>query len=79
MVRVTMTLRTASLLALLAMYNMIQVRDIEPLVDLRVTQMLPTQFRVKWPFCSGEEAKNIFSNGGHDMMEAIFGFRSEQF
>ena len=30
MVRVTMTLRTASLLAMLAMYNMIQVRDIKP-------------------------------------------------
>ena len=30
MVRVTMTLRTASLIAMLAMYNMIPVRDIEP-------------------------------------------------
>ena len=23
--------------------------------------MLPTKFRVNWPFCSGEEAKNRFS------------------
>ena len=29
--------------------------------DLQVTQMLATKFRVKWPFGSGEEAKNRFS------------------
>ena len=29
--------------------------------DLRVTPMLPTKFRVNWPFSSGEEAKNRFS------------------
>ena len=29
--------------------------------DLQVTQMLPTKFRVNWPFSSGEEAKNRFS------------------
>ena len=29
--------------------------------DLQVTPMLPTKFRVKWPFSSGEEAKNRFS------------------
>ena len=29
--------------------------------DLQVTQMLPTKFRVNWPFGSGEEAKNRFS------------------
>ena len=29
--------------------------------DLHVTQMLPTKFRVNWPFSSGEEAKNRFS------------------
>ena len=28
--------------------------------DLQVTQMLPTKFRVNWPFCSGEEAKKRF-------------------
>ena len=28
--------------------------------DLRVTPMLPTKFRVNWPFSSGEEAKNRF-------------------
>ena len=28
--------------------------------DLRVTPMLPTKFRVNWPFGSGEEAKNRF-------------------
>ena len=30
-------------------------------IDLQVTQMLPTKFLVKWPFDSGEEAKNRFS------------------
>ena len=30
--------------------------------DLRVTPMLPTKFRVNWPFSSGEEAKNRFSS-----------------
>ena len=29
--------------------------------DLRVTPILPTKFRVNWPFSSGEEAKNRFS------------------
>ena len=29
--------------------------------DLRVTPMLPTKFRVNWPFGSGEKAKNRFS------------------
>ena len=29
--------------------------------DLQVTQMLPTKFRVNWPFGSGEKAKNRFS------------------
>ena len=29
--------------------------------DLQVTLMLPTKFGVKWPFGSGEEAKNSFS------------------
>ena len=33
--------------------------------DLQVTQMLPTKFRVNWPFGSGEEAKNRFSDGCH--------------
>ena len=28
--------------------------------DLLVTPMLPTKFRVNWPFSSGEEAKNRF-------------------
>ena len=37
--------------------------------DLQVTQMLPTKFRVNWPFGSGEEAK----------MAAILDFRSERF
>ena len=30
-------------------------------LDLQVTPMLPTKFRVEWPFSSGEEAKNRFS------------------
>ena len=25
--------------------------------------MLPTKFQVNWPFCSGDEAKNIFAIG----------------
>ena len=29
--------------------------------DLQVTPMLPTKFRVNWPFGSGVEAKNRFS------------------
>ena len=29
--------------------------------DLQVYPMLPTKFRVNWPFSSGEEAKNRFS------------------
>ena len=29
--------------------------------DLQVTLMLPSKFRVKWPFSLGEEAKNRFS------------------
>ena len=29
--------------------------------DLQVTQLLPTNFRVNWPFGSGEEVKNRFS------------------
>ena len=29
--------------------------------DLQVAPMLPTKFRVKWPFGSGEEVKNRFS------------------
>ena len=32
--------------------------------DLQVTPMLPTKFRVNWPFGSGEEAK-INSQDGH--------------
>ena len=27
--------------------------------------MLPTKFRVEWPFSSGEEAKNRFQDGCH--------------
>ena len=27
--------------------------------------MFPSKFQVNWPFRSGEEAKNRFSNGGH--------------
>ena len=35
--------------------------------DLQVTPMLPTKFRVNWPFGLGEEVKNRFSrwHGGH--------------
>ena len=30
-------------------------------VDLQVAPILPTTFRVSWPFGSGEEEQNIFS------------------
>ena len=33
--------------------------------DLQVTGMLPTKFRVSWPFGSGEEAKIDFQDGRH--------------
>ena len=33
--------------------------------DLHVTQMLPTKFRVNWPFGSGEERKIDFQDGCH--------------
>ena len=38
-----------------------QIRPILAIFDLQVSQMLPTKFRVKWPFGSGEETKNRFS------------------
>ena len=31
-------------------------------LDLQVTLMLPSKFKVNWPFGSGDEAKNRFSN-----------------
>ena len=39
----------------------ITIGTILAIFDLRVTPMLPTKFRVNWPFSSGEEAKNRFS------------------
>ena len=33
--------------------------------DLHVTPKLPTPVQVNWPFDSGEEVKNRFSNGSH--------------
>ena len=33
--------------------------------DLQVTPMLPTKFRVIWPFGSRVEAKSRFQDGGH--------------
>ena len=32
------------------------VQTIQVILDLQVTPMLPTKFRVKWPFSSGEDA-----------------------
>ena len=46
--------------------------------DLRVTPMLPTKFRVNWPFGSGEEAKNRFSIK-MAAMAAILDIRLAQF
>ena len=37
------------------------IQTIYAILDLQVTQMLPTKFRIKWPFSSGEEAKNRYS------------------
>ena len=37
------------------------IKIILAIFDLQVTLMLPTKFQVSWPFCSGEEAKNILS------------------
>ena len=37
------------------------ISTILAIFDLRVTLMLPTKFRVNWPFGSKEEAKNRFS------------------
>ena len=37
------------------------IGTILPTFDLPVTSMLPTKFRVNFPFASGEEAKNRFS------------------
>ena len=37
------------------------IQTIKAILDLQVTPMLPTKFGVKWPFSSGEEAKNRFS------------------
>ena len=33
--------------------------------DLQVTLMLPSKFRVKWPFSSGRKRKIDFQDGGH--------------
>ena len=33
---------------------------------LHVTLMIRTMFQDNWPFCSGEEAKTIFQDGGND-------------
>ena len=37
------------------------IQIIKAILDLQVTPMLPTKFRVKWSFSSEEEAKNRFS------------------
>ena len=71
MVRVTMTFRTALLLAMLCITWFRCQHD--PLVDLQVTQMLPTKFRVNWPFCSGKESQTRFS------ILAILDFGSDDF
>ena len=36
------------------------IRTILAIFDVQVTLMLPIEFQVKWPFGSGEEAKNRF-------------------
>ena len=35
------------------------------IVDVQITPMLPTKFRVNWPFGSGEEAEKSFQDGRH--------------
>ena len=41
------------------------IETILAIFDLQVTQMLPTQFQIHWPFGSGEEVKIDFQDGGH--------------
>ena len=38
-----------------------QSKQFKLFLHIQVMQMLPTKFRVKWPFSSGTEAKNRFS------------------
>ena len=45
--------------------------------DVQVNPMLPTKFRVNWPFGSGEEAKNRFFKMA--TMAAILAFQSVRF
>ena len=44
--------------------------------DLKITLMLPTKFRVNWPFSSREEVKIGFQDGSHGRH---VGFQSERF
>ena len=47
--------------------------------DLRVTPMLPTKFRINWPFGSEEEAKNRFSRWLPWRRQAILDIRLARF
>ena len=53
------------------------IRMILAIFYLQVNLMLPTKFQVKWPFSSGEEAKNRFFKMAANA--AILDFRSKQF
>ena len=51
------------------------IRTILAIFDLQVVPILPTKFRVSWPFISGGEAQNRFFKMA--AMVAILDFRSE--
>ena len=61
----------------------VSIETILAIFDLQVTFMLPTKFRVNWPFSSGGEAINRFSKMAAiwrlSYMAAILDFRSKQF
>ena len=43
--------------------------------DLQVTLMVPSKFGVNWPFGSGEEAKNRFSEEANWSGSALFAIK----
>ena len=55
------------------------IRTILAIFDLQVTPMLPTRFRVNWPFSSGKIDFQDGHYGSYLAIAAILDFRSEQF
>ena len=58
--RIISEIRSFKMAAMTAILNF-PIQTIKAILDLQITRMLPTKFRVKWLFNSGEEAKNRFS------------------